>query len=149
MPLQLVRSEVEIEIEPSAEERGGMADEEQGSDRRSGRGRREDDSTPPWRGSIWTVVFSVLVTILISLTSVMLSKLSTIESSLREERDARIRSEERYAQIKEEMGGLAGRVATIERAYQYNVNNRLTMVEATVGIKTRPMTQPDRREEGD
>lgn len=122
------------------------ADDEREADRRSGlRDRREDASAPAWKSSVWSIIFSVLVTILISLASVMISKLSSIESSVRETRDALIRQDEGLKRLRDDYSNLAGRVSTIERAYQYNLNTRLTYVEATLGIKKQGQTQDDNR----
>ena len=108
-----------------AQDRNSVEEEPIVADKRENSNGRE-------RSELWSKLFIALLTLLLTY---MVTQLGDIKRTSNETHDMQIRSAERENSRDEKVAVLTNRVDTIEKAYQYNLNTRLTYIEAKTGIK--------------
>lgn len=116
----------------------------QGDDRRSGQADRRTHADTNGRSAPWPAIFAALVSIMLALLSVAVIQLSDIKRSVQETRDMAIIQRATQETMRRDIDKIENRVDTIEKAYQYNLNSRLSYIEAKTGIK-----KPSQDKEGD
>ena len=92
--------------------------------------------------TLWERNLAVLITILIAVLGFGVSVLVDTRRMTSETRDIVLRQEERMATLRRDLDKATNDISTVKDAYQWNVNYRLTRVEAANGIK--PDSPPQR-----
>jgi len=130
-------------LRPFAATPTNMPDRYEGEERRAGSDRRAEHRNGD-RVAPWPAIFAALVTIMVALLSIAVIQLSDIKRSVQETRDMALIQRTTQETMRRDIDKIENRVDTIEKAYQYNLNSRLSYVEAKTGIK-----KPKEEKEGE
>ncbi len=104
--------------------------------------RREADRSLWGDPKLWLGVIVLVVGILSSLVGYMISQLATLNSTQTALLVSITEQKGKVDALTERIDRMQNQVDTIEKAYQYNVGNRLAYLEAKTGYKAPPQPQP-------
>ena len=104
--------------------------------------RREADRSLWGDPKLWLGVIVLVVGILSSLVGYMISQLSTLNSTQTALLVSITEQKGKVDALTERIDRMQSQVDTIEKAYQYNVGNRLSYLEAKTGYKAPTTPQP-------